>query len=567
MRRLAIGLLLLLAFSVATSSIDALRPAFWRPGIALAQGSDVRVQEAFEAARQLGTVEAWNAFLQSYPTGFYADLARAYLKSLGGKEAETERPKVEAPTAGADLAPTDPRRPAVKRGGQYMGFAERFNRYYTDPSWKPSRILYVSPNGNGSGASRDAPMSPAAAFAAARPGALLFFMRGAYNVCLEFGKEQSGTYDQPIVLFGERNPDKSLGVAMTCCSSGRQTCLNFEGASYIAVDGFELIGGHYGVRAIGEGYPASQHSRGIAVIDCHGHDQERDPFFSGQADWAVWERNVAHGARRGDGHGFYLSNGGDWNIVRFNETFNNVASDFQINPGPAETCKEVDIPLDDPRCDGYAGTGEGGLGASDYFLVDSNYFHHGGSGSSGANFTSVRRSVVRNNVFGFYPRHGVSFWQETDNPKLGSSENKILHNLFITTGRHAVQFINKSTRNEFANNLILGIRISGDTVAANPSALLMHVDDTVGDNIYRHNLYVGGKIEGRVPNAEETVVTDFSPAWFMKFPVALNRNPNDYRPTALSPLLGKGRVSPYAPTDRYGTARSEQVDLGPIGVR
>ena len=50
----------------------------------------------------------------------------------------------------------------------------------------------------------------------------------------------------------------------------------------------------------------------------------------------------------------------------------------------------------------------------------------------------------------------MSFWQETDNPKLGSSDNKILHNLFITTGRHGVQFVNNSTRNEFANNVILG---------------------------------------------------------------------------------------------------------------
>lgn len=156
------------------------------------------------------------------------------------------------------------------------------------------------------------------------------------------------------------------------------------------------------MRAIGADYAASKHSRGIVVIN--SHDQERDPFFSGQADWAVWERNVASGAKAGDGHGIYLSNGGD-----FNEAFNNVSSDFQINADPA--CKEVGIPFNDPRCDAYAGTGEGGQGASDYFLVDSNYFHHGANNGSVANFTSVRRSVVRNNIFGFYPRHGVTFWQ------------------------------------------------------------------------------------------------------------------------------------------------------------
>ena len=102
------------------------------------------------------------------------------------------------------------------------------------------------------------------------------------------------------------------------------------------------------MRAIGAGYAASQHSRGIAVIDCNGHDQDSDPFFSGQADWAVWERNVAYGAKKGDGHGIYLSNGGDWNIVRFNETFGNVSSDFQINADPASTCKEVGHPVQRP---------------------------------------------------------------------------------------------------------------------------------------------------------------------------------------------------------------------------
>ena len=97
-------------------------------------------------------------------------------------------------------------------------------------------------------------------------------------------------------------------------------------------------------------------------------------------------------------------------------------------------------PFNDPRCDAYAGTGEGGRGASDYFLVDANYFHHS---EVGPNFTSVRRSIIRNNIFGPQTRHNVSFWQETNNPKLGSSDNKIVHNLFITTERHGVQFSNK----------------------------------------------------------------------------------------------------------------------------
>lgn len=46
-------------------------------------------KDAFEASKQLGTAEAWDAFLKSYPSGFHADLARAYLKKLSAEPAAT----------------------------------------------------------------------------------------------------------------------------------------------------------------------------------------------------------------------------------------------------------------------------------------------------------------------------------------------------------------------------------------------------------------------------------------------------------------------------------------------
>ena len=534
--------------------------------------AEMPVKEAFEAAKELGTAEAWTAFLDSYPTGFLANLARAYLKKLDGAAAR-ETPSKAPPTPDPAPAKADggvaelpePSRLAVARGGSYMGFAERFNRYYTDPAWKPTKTVYVSPNGSGDGASRDTPMAVKDAVAGARPGTKIQFIAGSYQGGFEFSKETSGTYDEPIVLIAERGPNNAIGVTMSCEQGKRQTCINFENADYIAVDGFEFVGGKYGVRAVGADYAASQHSRGIAVLNNTGHDQDRDGLLSNQSDWAVWQGNVAYGAKKADGHGIYVSGGSDWNIVRLNETYSNTSSDFQINADPASACKEVGIAFDDPRCDAYAGEGEGGQGACDYFLVEDNYFHHGLA--QGANFTSVRRSVIRNNIFGLHAeKHNVSFWQETDNPKLGSSDNKILHNLFITTGRHGVQFINNSTRNEFANNVVVGVRVDGGKVTANPSALLMEVDETVGENVYRANFYGSGKIEGREANASETLRKDFSPSWFAKFPATLNHDPNDFTPTADAPFLGKGTLSPTAPADRSGTVRSGAVDLGPIEV-
>ncbi len=63
---------------------------------AQAQPADAEKQ-AFESAKELGTVEAWDAFLANYPTGFHADLARAYVKKLAG--AATPAPPPAPPTA------------------------------------------------------------------------------------------------------------------------------------------------------------------------------------------------------------------------------------------------------------------------------------------------------------------------------------------------------------------------------------------------------------------------------------------------------------------------------------
>ena len=51
-------------------------------GEAAAGGGNGAEKDAFDSAKELGTLEAWEAFLASYPSGFHADLARAYVKKL-----------------------------------------------------------------------------------------------------------------------------------------------------------------------------------------------------------------------------------------------------------------------------------------------------------------------------------------------------------------------------------------------------------------------------------------------------------------------------------------------------
>lgn len=482
-------------------------------------------------------------------------------------------PAIRGPSAVLALAlalvgpqPSGAAEPAVRRGGDYMGFPERFNRYYTDPDWRPVAVIHVSPGGGGDGSSASSPLTPQEAVARAVPGTRIAFARGIYEGGLEFGPETSGTYDMPVVLTADRNSDGSIGVTINCAHGARLTCINLEGADYIAIDGFELVGGAYGIRAVGRGYDASAHARGLAALDNIGHDQTHDPFFTGQSDWAVFEGNLAYGAKEGDGHGFYISNGSDWTIARFNETFGNAASDFQINADPLSTCMEDGIAFDDPRCDAFAGEGEGGRGASDYMLIDSNVFHHGAS--SGANFTSVRRSMIRNNVFGPQDRHNVSFWQETDNPRLGSSENIVAHNLFISTGGHGVQFINESIGNRFVNNLLLGLSFDGGTAGPNPDAVLMEVDASGLKNVFEGNLYVSGRLEGRAPGTGEMARAGFSPAWFLAFPYRPRDGALGLTPAAIAPFGGSVMMTDHAPMDAKGTIRSLETDPGPYeGMR
>jgi hypothetical protein len=472
---------------------------------------------------------------------------------------------------GSGLPPGTPTQPAVARGGSYLGFGEKFNRYYTDRTWQPSTTVYVSPDGSGSGASRQDPASVDSAISRAIPGTRIFFIQGTYSGCYELDSSGSGTYDSPIVLYGEPGPNGLPGVTINCCNTGRQTCINLEAADYVAVDGFELVGGYYGVRAVGAGLASNQHQKGVAVLNCVGHDQNRDPFFTGQSDWYVLEHSVGHDTGSGDGHGIYLSNGSDWGIVRYNETYNTVSSDFQINADPIMCCQDESIAFDDPECDAVAGSSAtGGRGVSDFMLVEGNFFHH--SLAQGPNFTSVRNSVVRNNIIALPARHGVSFWQETDNPRLGSSHNLIAHNLMVTSvdNRQAVGITNNSSDNRIENNVVVAVTVSGSTVGPNASGELLTTDTTtVGANTFAHNAWIAGFFASEdaanpySPNASELRLSTFTASWFQSFPTSLGHDPAVFKPGPSAPWLDQGDLLSDVPTDREGRSRTAPVDLGP----
>lgn len=67
------------------------------PDAAFAQAADPATEaKAFEESKALGTVEAWKAYIANYPTGFHADLARAYLKQLATNSPSPSTPQQAA---------------------------------------------------------------------------------------------------------------------------------------------------------------------------------------------------------------------------------------------------------------------------------------------------------------------------------------------------------------------------------------------------------------------------------------------------------------------------------------
>ncbi len=412
--------------------------------------------------------------------------------------------------------------------------SQDYNVYYSDAAWTPTRIVYVSADGkttDANSSSRNNPLAVSSVLASIQPGSLFHFLPGTYldfNLYLQGEDGHSGTESHPVVFRGEP------GAVLYCAEGGsnqQASCFNLEQTDNIAVDGFEMIGGNFGVRTVGSGFGVANTQIGTVIINNDAHDQSKDPIFAGNSSYLVVENNKAHGAGTGDGHGIYLADGGDYNIVRFNELWNNAGAGFQINADPEFTCSGIGI--NDPGCYGAVEQGLG-QGVSEYILVEGNYFH---DDNVTANFTSVRKSVIRNNIFGPAMRHGVSFWQETGNPELGSTQNLIDGNLFLSgvTGRHAVQFINHSDRNTFTNNIVLCLNQSGTAGSSGGIAMEMDSSTAASQASFSGNYYVSCGFDGYTPNAQETQL-EYASGWFVDAPWGDTGEPEDYNLTAAAPF-------------------------------
>lgn len=104
-------------------------------------------KEAFESAKELNTIEGWEAFLNAFPTGFRADLARAYVKRLGGSASGPEQ-TTSRPSRGDRRASPGKKMPLLDTFESRPGTAPwRTTRYEIDDG--NARVRAAAVKGNG----------------------------------------------------------------------------------------------------------------------------------------------------------------------------------------------------------------------------------------------------------------------------------------------------------------------------------------------------------------------------------------------------------------------------------
>lgn len=420
----------------------------------------------------------------------------------------------------------------VSPAGDYFGSPEKFSSYYTNRNWKPKRVLYVAMDAGPidlDSHTYDSPMSMAVALVHIRPGDLVFVKKTsvpAEEVNIRLTETHHGTQEDPIVFYGERNADGTLGVHFKCVATGASnasnSCFNLERSNYIAIDGFVFEGGTHAVRTVGN-FDNSAPQRGTTVINSRASLQFRAAISSGKSDWLVVESNVLNGAYGANGHGIYLGNGSDYNVIRYNEIYESASADIQFSGDPTSSCS--DIELSDIECHGSAKDGNG-KGVVEFFTISDNFFHNGNG--QGPNFSSMKNSKISNNIFGPYALHGISFYQITDEPKLGSSGNEIDSNLIVVHRGHMLQFVKASDANKLSNNIMLAVNQVGTEVDA--TIQIVQTDNSIRNNTYTENFYFTGTDLGHALGATETYSPVLPPDLFPNAPFARTGHPEDWTP-------------------------------------
>jgi len=267
------------------------------------------------------------------------------------------------------------------------------------------------------------------------PGDTVIVLPGSYA---GFHLTTSGTSAAPIVFTA--NPGGSApnpAVVVGTNNGVTNDRINLEGASYVVIEGFTVLGG---------GNPATNRACIRAVLGQHvtvRHNRCDQGgtwgIFTGFVDDLVVEDNEA--SRSAEEHGIYLSNSGDRPVVRRNLIWGNHSAGLHMN----------------------GDLSQGGDGVISDALIERNVIFDNGNGNpafgppggSAINCDGVQDSVIRNNLLWNNHKTGIALYRIDGG---GGSSGNLVHSNTIhnaADARWCLHVSDGSTGNTVRNNVLL----------------------------------------------------------------------------------------------------------------
>lgn len=387
--------------------------------------------------------------------------------------------------------------------------------------------FYVAKNGNdaGAGAADNPFLTIQRAADIVKAGDEVIVQAGDYKGFDVRGK--SGAADAAITFSAQ------TGVRITERNYKTPDGINLEGASYITIQGFTVVGmPRAGIRSVTNNNVILQNN----VVDSNA----RWGIFTAFSDDAIIQNNVA--SRSGAEHGIYYSNSGDRPIIRNNVVWGNRGAGIHLN----------------------ADASNGGDGIITGAIVEGNIIYENGlgGGGSGINADGVVNSVFRNNLL--YDNHasGISLFQQDGGTS--SHDNLLVNNTVVMAAdaRWAMNIQNGSTGNQLFNNILLNEHPWRGSIDISTDSLAGFVSD---NNVMMDRMTLdGGATVLNIDQWRYQTRQDAHSFVASQSELFVNASTNDFHLSALSAAIDKGSSLKAPSTDRDGNARPSglSADIG-----
>lgn len=250
------------------------------------------------------------------------------------------------------------------------------------------------------------------------PGDVVLVRNGRYQ---GFFLERSGTAAAPITFRGESRS----GVRITRSNGRTPDGINVENCNWVVIDSFVASAmPRAGIRAA-----VADH---VTIRNCRCQNNATWGIFTGFCDYLLIENNTCSGSV--EQHGIYVSNSGDYPVIRRNTCYGNYGCGIHSN-GDASM---------------------GGDGTISHAVYDSNLIYGNGTGGgSGINCDGVTDSRITNNLL--YDNHASGISLYCIDGASGSLRNRVINNTVVQAGdgRWALNVRDGSTQVVVRNNILL----------------------------------------------------------------------------------------------------------------